>query len=55
MRTCRSCRYTLTAHALGCLKYADFGRPYEVIMIKHALETHDCEEYKENKNYADRH
>lgn len=48
MKTCRECRYTLTAHALGCLKYADLGRPYEVEKIKNALENHNCEEFKPN-------
>lgn len=45
-RTCRNCRYSTISGSMGCLIHADGGRVYEGSKIKHALETHQCEEFK---------
>jgi len=45
-KTCSYCRYTYGTTALGCLKYADLGRPYEVEKMKNAMTNFNCEEFK---------
>lgn len=44
--TCRNCKYSLSTGPMGCLIHADSGRSIEVIKIKNALETHQCDEFK---------